>query len=128
MLRTTQDFYNYVLMTLNFFLVISQVLIYLTNYPNNFLNLDSIELFHLQNPKRYTPELTLGFGGFFLIMSILFAVLRIEGNKNFDKERHQIVFIYLIVGGLMCYLNYFPIGTLILLGLISIFGFLTKPV
>ncbi|MEQ8475514.1 hypothetical protein, partial [Fulvivirga sp.] len=101
MIKTSQDFYNYFMMALNLLLASSQVLIYLTNYPNDLLEIKNNELFHIQTPEYFISELTLGFGGFFLIMSIVFYVLRTEGNKKQGKEQYQIAFIYIIMGGLM---------------------------
>ena len=127
MFRVSQGFFNYLMMGLSFLLAVSQLLIYLTNYPNSFLHLKAIRLFQLQDPERYPLELTLGFGGFFLIMSIVFATLWIEGNKPLDKGQYKIVSVYAGTGGLMIYANYFPLATLILLVLIIAFGFLAKP-
>ncbi|UII20259.1 hypothetical protein [Fulvivirga ligni] len=127
MIKTSQDFYNYFMMALNFLLAVSQLLIYLINYQNDIFNLDSNELLRLQNPERYTPELTLGFGGCFLIMSIVFYILRTEGNKKQGKEQYKIAIIYIMIGGLMAYLNYWTISTFILLGTTALFGFLGKP-
>lgn len=115
------------MMGLNFLLAISQLLIYLINYSNDIFNLDSNEILRLQNPERHSPELTLGFGGFFLVMSIVFYFLRTEGNMKQGKEQYQIAIIYIMIGGLMAFVNYWPISTFILLGITAFFGFLAKP-
>ena len=128
MIRTSQDFYNYFMMVTNFFLAISQLLVYLTNYPNELLKIESNELFQLHSPERYTTELSLGFAGFFLIMSIVFVVLRTEGNNSLGKDRYGIVGTYIIQTCLMIYIDYFPLGTFLLLGLTTMFGLLAKPI
>lgn len=128
MLTKSVFFYNFSMMLLSFMLAASQGMVYLWNYPNDIdFKLGPHELFELNDPNSFDPELTLGLGGFFLIISIVFAVLIKEGNTPYKSDKNLIAFVYLLQAGLMAYVSYIPIGTSVLLLLTIIFGFVIKP-
>lgn len=127
MIRTSNNFFILFMISLNFLLALSQLMVFFTNYPNEFIQPKSHQLFYLSNSKEFTPELSLGFGGSFLILSIVFLVLKSEGTKDIVSEKYRIAFLHLLMGGLMAYINYFPIATFFLLLLTILFCLFVKP-
>lgn len=128
MFRTSTDFYNYFMSTTSFAIGIIQGLVFAANYPNEFLNLPNLALLKLDNPERFSPELTLGFGGFFIIIGIVYLVLRREGNNPVDADDRKVIpKVFILQLGLMIYANYFPTATFGLIGIATLFGLLAKP-
>lgn len=127
MIRTSNNFFIFFMISLNFLLALSQLTVYLTNYPNEFIHPKSHQLFYLSNSKEFTPELSLGFGGSFLLITVIFLVIKSEGTKDIVSKKYQIAFLHILMGGLMAYINYFPIATFSLLLLTILFCLFVKP-
>lgn len=127
MIRTSTDFYNYFMAIISIGIGIIQSLIYLTNYPNDFIELQSFDLLVLSNADQFPPELSLSVGGFFVIIGIVYLVLRSEGNKEVDSVDRRIIpkgYIGMII--LMFVVNYVPIISIALIAVASIFGIVAK--
>lgn len=127
MIKASINFFIFFMISLNFLLALSQLTVFLTNYPNGFIHPKSHQFFYLSNSKEFSPELSLGFGGYFLILSIVFLVLKSEGTKDIVSKKYQIAFLHILMGGLMAYINYFPIATFFLLLLTILFCLFVKP-
>ncbi len=127
MIKTSNNFFIFLMISLNFLLALSQLTVYLTNYPNEFIHPKSHQLFYLSNSKEFTPELSLGFGGSFLLITVIFLVIKSEGTKDIVSKKYQIAFLHILMGGLMAYINYFPIATFFLLLLTILFCLFVKP-